>query len=285
MSKGRTLSPAILQEIQRDVVYPITFVRLAYDDGDVLVHDNIGEIHWNDETWSGVGSLGGIEHIEETTEITNLSLRLVLSGLNSRIVQEALNEDYYRREVTIYYGVLNPATGVLKGVNPTTTEEALNNTERQIHVTDTSDIVVGSVVRIRSEEMLVSAVRSSDHRLTVTRQYNSTPAVTAPNGASVEVVPEPDIIWSGFMDIMEASISGDEFGIILTAENEDVDFERPNGKLYSNAQQQTDFPGDRAFEYLENQEEIVLRFPDSPVPSLGRTRSSFPGFPPGFPSF
>ena len=225
MTSQRLLEDVIQEAILRDVVYPVIFVRLAYDEGDVLVHDRLGDITWGEdiygdpEVWQGIGNFGQLEHIEETTEITNLSLRLILSGLDSSIFGQATQRepDYYRRPVTIYYGIVDPATGILK---------TRSNGDAQV----------------------------------------------------------PDIIWSGFMDVMEITVSGDEFGIILTAENEDVDFERPNGKLYSNVQQQTDFPGDRAFEYLESQAEIVLRFPDSPRPSLGRhrPRTPFP-FPGGLP--
>ena len=226
---GRQLNDVLSEAILQDVVDPVTFVRLGFDGNDLLLHDRIGEIIWgkdiydDDEVWLGVGNFGQLEHIEETTEITNLSLRLILTGLSDDVVQEAVamrgeaGPQYYRRPVTIYYGIMDPALGTLK------------------------------------------------------RQADRT-------------VPDPDIIWSGFMDVMEITVSGDERGIILTAENEDVDFERPNGKLYSNAQQQEDFEHDRAFEYLESQAEIVLRFPDSPRPSLGRhrPRTPFP-FSGGFP--
>ena len=61
---------------------PILFVRLKYDDGDILIHDWVGTITWGGEDWLGVGDFGTIESVEETSEITNLNIQLILSAVS-----------------------------------------------------------------------------------------------------------------------------------------------------------------------------------------------------------
>lgn len=172
---------------------PILFVRLKYDDGDILIHDWVGTITWGGEDWLGVGDFGTIESVEETSEITNLNIQLILSGLNNELRQEALDSNYYRREVIVYYGSLD---------------------------------LVG--------------------RLKIDSDGNTV---------------EPDVLWAGFMDVMTARVEGDESSITLTAENEDVDFHRPNGKMYSHAQQSVEYPGDTGCIFLDRVEGMVLEWP------------------------
>ena len=184
----RPLTAQFQREILRQVLVPVLFVELQYDrdsntdpvDQNYLrLHDWLGTIEWDGKEWHGVGNLGEIEELEETTEITNVSLQLVLSGVNQELVKAALDSDYYRRRVNIWLAVLDMSTGELK------------------------------------EEPTVS-----------------------------------DPFWSGYMDVMSAQIADEDFVITLTAENEDADMERPTSTLYSNAQQQSDYPGDKGFELL-----------------------------------
>ena len=175
-------------DLVRQFVIPVLFVELDYPGDPVRVHDWLGEITWNGHQWTGVGNLGELKDIEETTEISNISVQLVLSGVNTDLLSKALTSNYYRRSTWIYIGMLNAATGQLTA------------------------------------------------------------------GA--------DILWQGYMDVMTVQVAGDEMALILTAENEDADLDRPSGTLYSNAQQQADYPGDKGFEYLKFGE-TQIRWPGS----------------------
>lgn len=73
----------------------------------------------------------------------------------------------------------------------------------------------------------------------------------------------PDNIWSGFMDYIQIIRNEDTQDVVLIAENEDADFYRPNGALYSNVQQQLEYPGDRGFEFLEELEDRTVLWPGS----------------------
>lgn len=65
--------------------------------------------------------------------------------------------------------------------------EDLDNSETGVDVDDTAVFRVGDVIRVDSEQMLITAKTVTGNTLTVTRGYNSTSAVTHSNNANVYV--------------------------------------------------------------------------------------------------
>ena len=77
--------------------------------------------------------------------------------------------------------------------------------------------------------------------------------------ASDQLVATPDVIWTGFIDTMDAVLGGDNGdSIVLTAESELAMFDRSSNYLYTNAQQQSDSSGDTFFTHLQEMEDLTL---------------------------
>lgn len=77
--------------------------------------------------------------------------------------------------------------------------------------------------------------------------------------ASDTLVATPDVIWTGFIDTMDAVLGGgDGDAIRVTAESELAMFERSSNYLYTNAQQQSDSSGDTFFTHLQEMEDLTL---------------------------
>lgn len=77
--------------------------------------------------------------------------------------------------------------------------------------------------------------------------------------ASDELVATPDVIWTGFIDTMDAVLGGAAGDSIrVTAESELAMFERSSNYLYTNAQQQSDSTGDTFFTHLQEMEDLTL---------------------------
>lgn len=77
--------------------------------------------------------------------------------------------------------------------------------------------------------------------------------------ASDELVATPDVIWTGFIDTMDAVLGGSAGDSIrVTAESELAMFERSSNYLYTNAQQQSDSSGDTFFTHLQEMEDLTL---------------------------
>lgn len=92
---------------------------------------------------------------------------------------------------------------------------------------------------------------------------------------SDQLVATPDVMWTGFMDLMTASV-GAEGGdsLVLNCESELAMFERSRNFLFTNAAQQTISSGDTFFNQLQDMEDLTLAW--------GNRGSRVTGTGPGF---
>ncbi len=94
---------------------------------------------------------------------------------------------------------------------------------------------------------------------------------------SDQLVATPDVMWTGFMDLMTASVGADGGDtLVLNCESELAMFERSRNFLFTNAAQQTLSSGDTFFNQLQDMEDLTL--------SWGNRGSRITGRGPGFDS-
>ena len=105
MSRG--LNSLLVSEIESDFFRFILFVKLEFDSGTIYIHNGVGTLNWSSQDWDGVGDFGSIEPLEEGAELSPYSLVLMLTGLDSNLIDEVQNQDYYLRPITLYFGALN----------------------------------------------------------------------------------------------------------------------------------------------------------------------------------
>ncbi len=96
----------------------VTFAKLGFGSGTIYLHDSIGTFVWTDpvdgsKSWLGVGDFGGISTVQESTQMSGFEVTLVLSGLDSALMNEVLVQNYQGRTVTLYLGALDLDTGLL----------------------------------------------------------------------------------------------------------------------------------------------------------------------------
>lgn len=83
------------------------------------------------------------------------------------------------------------------------------------------------------------------------------------------LIADPTIVWEGAMDQMELSVgASDGDVIVLTAESELARFDRASNLKYTDAQLQTDFSGDLAFEFMSDIEGSKIRWGDASSDSV-----------------
>ncbi len=179
---GRNLTASLVTESLQQHWINVVFVKLEFDSGDLFVHNGIGTYVWGGDTWLGVGDFGSIGTVEEGPHISPYELILVLSGLNTQVADEALNQDYYLRPITVYMGAL-----------------------------DTTDTLVA----------------------------------------------DPDEIWSGKIDQMDAVV-GSANTITITCESDLAIFDKVNGKRFSDEALQGDFTGDLLLQYVDQMEDATI---------------------------
>lgn len=98
----RDLSLAMINALQREVLYPGIFVDAAFADNTIHVWNGLGTITWNGNTYTGVGALGGIEGMTETTALEAKGATLTLSGVPSDLLAESMGEIEAFHDCNIY---------------------------------------------------------------------------------------------------------------------------------------------------------------------------------------
>jgi hypothetical protein len=98
----------------------------------------------------------------------------------------------------------------------------------------------------------LTGVKSSLVAVAKDHEYQGRP-LTVMLGAfdtSGDLVADPTIIFSGFMDIMTISESGETSTINIAVENKLIAFERARVRRYTAEDQKIDYPTDKGFEFV-----------------------------------
>ncbi len=81
----------LIEEINKPNPRLVYAVRIAYNTP-VLAHTGVGDLIINGETYFGVGNLGSIDAITDDNTTSPSQLSLTLSGLDSTLLSQTLNE-------------------------------------------------------------------------------------------------------------------------------------------------------------------------------------------------
>lgn len=106
----RSVTTALANSLDDDVVYPFFAVDLEFDSGDVYMWTGLGEITISSKDYIGTGNLLGISSIEESSDLSVKGATLTLSGVPSTLITLALTEAYQGRLCRIYFGTMGDKT-------------------------------------------------------------------------------------------------------------------------------------------------------------------------------
>ena len=109
---GRTLSANMVTEVTTAQLSPILLASLSFSTP-VYLWTGYGSLVYNSTTYLGLGTLGTISPVEETTDLAARGITMKLSGVPTANVSLALTEDYQGRECAILFGALSPTAGTL----------------------------------------------------------------------------------------------------------------------------------------------------------------------------
>lgn len=99
----RALEAATKSELSQSLVRLAVFVELFLDSSTVRVWSGVGNYTLNAVVFTGVGSFGGIDKIEEDAgDIKASGVALTLSGIPTANISMVLNEDFQGRKVIIW---------------------------------------------------------------------------------------------------------------------------------------------------------------------------------------
>jgi hypothetical protein len=102
------LHPHAAASATAPVAAPVILVELDFASGPFRAWTGLGPLDWAGMTFEGVGALGAVGEIEETTEIRAVRLTLTLSPVPQEVVDIALAERSFRlRTARLWGGLLD----------------------------------------------------------------------------------------------------------------------------------------------------------------------------------
>lgn len=110
---GRGLPGAYDTALDSGFWRPVLFVELTLSASTLRLHDYVGDIVWNSLTWTGVGSFGRIDVVEEGEQVSPYALTLTLSNIDTTLAPEAIGGELDQTAVAIYWGMLDDGAALL----------------------------------------------------------------------------------------------------------------------------------------------------------------------------
>lgn len=109
----RSVTTNFANAVAAGSVFPTILVEGNFDSGALRLWAGIGNLTWNTFTWTGAGTLLGIDTMGEKGTVEAIGTTLSLSGIPSSLVSLALAEPYQGRLIRIYQALLDSTGAVI----------------------------------------------------------------------------------------------------------------------------------------------------------------------------
>lgn len=109
---GRTISADMVSEVTTAQLSPILMAELNFTPP-VYLWTGYGTLTYNGIGYLGLGTLGTISPVQETTDLSARGISMQLSGVPTALVYEALTDDYQGRACSVMFGALSPTAGLV----------------------------------------------------------------------------------------------------------------------------------------------------------------------------
>lgn len=191
----RDVTAATVTEAQRSSgATMVVFVQLDFDVATHYLWTGVGTISWNGNDWQGVGDVGEVSAVEESSDLAAQAVTLTLSSVKPAFLAVAASEDTEGRRVRVWRGFLG----------------------------DDGALVVDPVLLLDG-------------------RASGTPQVTLGESGKIE----------------------------LTVENRLQDWDRANGRRYTDVDQQRVFPGDLGLLFMSRTVEAQIPWGGKDVGGAG----------------
>lgn len=136
-------------------------------------------------TYLGAGTLLSISNIEDTLELKSSGITVSLAGMDSTMVNLALNDNYQNRFITIYLGYLSGGTDTVVGV--------MTLFKGRMQSLTINDDPNGSTISVDAENRLIDLEKPSNLRYTKASQEYIATGDTCFN--RVQSIQDKEVIW------------------------------------------------------------------------------------------
>ena len=204
---SRTLSTAVSDSLDDDVVYPFFAVELLFDGDEVLrMWTGLGTLVYDSVSWYGAGNLLGVSNVEETSEIAAKGATLTLTAVPSEIISLALTQPYQGRVCNIYFGMFSRGSLQQEGSEAYILMEDGSKIMLELRETGLTEIFTGymdqmiieegpdsSTIQLAVENRLVDLERARPARYTSAYQKSKYP--TDLGFDFVESLQDQKLVW------------------------------------------------------------------------------------------
>jgi hypothetical protein len=137
---------------------PVLFLQMQFTSGPIFVWSGIGNINWNNQVWTGLGGLGTISAIEESSEIKATNVTFTLNGIPQDLIMHALGQVRQGYPVLLWFGALGDNNNVLA--------DPLQIFAGRMDVPTIDEGAQTSTISIAVENRLIDLNRSRERRYT-----------------------------------------------------------------------------------------------------------------------
>jgi hypothetical protein len=196
---GRGLTNDMVTEVSASQLSPILLASLSFATP-VHIWTGYGTITVGSTAYLGIGTLGSISPVEETTDLAARGISMQLSGVPTAMLAVALTENYQGRECSVLFGALE-ASGALVS-SPVTIFSG------RMDVMSINDDGQNATIGMSAENKLVDFRRPREVRYTDQEQKNLFPS---DKGLEfVTAIQEKQIYWGNAKLVAPVNEGGGE---------------------------------------------------------------------------
>ena len=104
----RELDSTLQTAMQAGLVYPVRMAMLTFRSATKYIWSGVGDLVWDAQTYTGVGSLGSIGPINEGVELNADGTTVTLSGIDPVLLPECMTDIQPGAPAKIWLGFVTP---------------------------------------------------------------------------------------------------------------------------------------------------------------------------------
>jgi hypothetical protein len=105
----RDVTIAAQTELESPYTRPLFLVSIQFANETIYVWTGLGDLSWSGHVYKGIGTLGQLSPITETTETQAQGITLSLSGIPTDLLGDALDNVTVSGKASVYLGFLSSA--------------------------------------------------------------------------------------------------------------------------------------------------------------------------------
>jgi len=196
---GRGLTNDMVTEVSASQLSPILLASLSFATP-VHIWTGYGTITVGSTAYLGIGTLGSISPVEETTDLAARGISMQLSGVPTAMLAVALTENYQGRECSVLFGALQASCALVS--SPVTIFSG------RMDVMSINDDGQNATIGMSAENKLVDFRRPREVRYTDQEQKNLFPS---DKGLEfVTAIQEKQIYWGNAKLVAPVNEGGGE---------------------------------------------------------------------------